>query len=74
MTRKLNVAVQMDPMTTVKIDADSSFALMLTAQERGYRLWHYEVRHMARREGVGKPGAPREDRLIARARPRGSAW
>ena len=69
MTRPLNVAVQMDPMTTVKIDADSSFALMLTAQERGYRLWHYEVRHMSLREGVGKPGAAREDRLIARARP-----
>jgi glutathione synthase len=69
MTRPLNVAVQMDPMTTVKIDADSSFALMLTAQERGYRLWHYEVRHMSLREGVGKPGAAREDRLITRARP-----
>jgi glutathione synthase len=69
MARKLNVAVQMDPMTTVKVDADSSFALMLTAQARGHRLWHYEVRHMSLREGVGKPGASREDRLMARARP-----
>jgi glutathione synthase len=69
MARSLNVAVQMDPMTTVNIDGDSSFALMLTAQERGHRLWHYEVRHLSLREGVGKPGAKREDRLFARARP-----
>ncbi|OJY70192.1 MAG: glutathione synthase [Rhodospirillales bacterium 70-18] len=69
MARPLNVAVQMDPMTTVNIDGDSSFALMLSAQERGHRLWHYEVRHMSLREGVGKPGATREDRLFARARP-----
>jgi glutathione synthase len=42
----LKTAVQMDPMTTVDIDADSSFALMLEAQSRGHSLWHYEVRHM----------------------------
>jgi glutathione synthase len=45
----LKVAVQMDPMETVKIDADSTFALMLEAQRRGHQLWHYEVRHMALR-------------------------
>jgi len=42
----LKVAVQMDPMTTVDIDGDSSFALMLEAQARGHALWHYEVGHM----------------------------
>ncbi len=42
----LRVAVQMDPMTTVDIDADSTFALMLEAAARGHTLWHYEVRHM----------------------------
>jgi glutathione synthase len=42
----LNVAVQMDPMTTVDIDADSTFYLMLEAAARGHRLWHYEVRHL----------------------------
>jgi glutathione synthase len=45
----LKVAVQMDPIETVKIDADSTFALMLEAQKRGHQLWHYEVRHMALR-------------------------
>ncbi len=42
----LKVAVQMDPMTTVDIDADSTFYLMLEAQFRGHALWHYEVRHL----------------------------
>ena len=35
----LKVAVQMDPIETVKIDADSTFALMLEAQKRGHQLW-----------------------------------
>jgi glutathione synthase len=70
MARALKVAVQMDPMETVNIDGDSTFALMLEAQARGHTMWHYEVRHMALREGVRKPhGAKREERLFARARP-----
>jgi glutathione synthase len=39
----------MDPMQTVNVDADSTFALMLEAERRGHRLWHYEVRQMAQR-------------------------
>ena len=39
----LNIAVQMDPMSTVDIDGDSTFFLMLEAQARGHSLWHYEV-------------------------------
>ena len=65
----LKVAVQMDPIETVAIDADSTFALMLSAQERGHKLWHYEVRHLSFREGVTRQGGPREERLMARARP-----
>jgi glutathione synthase len=42
----LKVAVQMDPMTTVDIDGDSTFALMLEATARGHALWHYEVGQM----------------------------
>ena len=37
----LTVAVQMDPIETVNIGGDSTFALMLAAQARGHRLWHY---------------------------------
>ncbi len=37
----LRVAVQMDPMESISIAGDSSFALMLSAQARGFRLYHY---------------------------------
>ena len=67
MARALKVAVQMDPIETINIDADSTFALMLEAQRRGHSLWHYEVRHLALREGVKHQGERREDRLFARA-------
>jgi glutathione synthase len=59
----------MDPMETINITGDSTFALMLEAQARGHSLWHYEVRHMALREGVKGLGQEREERLFARARP-----
>jgi glutathione synthase len=69
MADKLKVAVQMDPIEHINIDADSTFALMLEGQKRGHALWHYEVRHMALREGVKRQGERREERLMARARP-----
>lgn len=67
--RSLKIAVQMDPLETIKIDADSTFALMLAAQARGHKLWHYEVAQLTMREGVLKEGAPRDQRVFARARP-----
>jgi glutathione synthase len=69
MARPFRVAVQMDPIETINIDADSTFALMLEAQARGHRLWHYEVRHMTLREGCPQETGRRDDRLFARARP-----
>ena len=42
----LKIAVQMDPMHSIDISGDSTFALMLEAQARGHALWHYEVPHM----------------------------
>jgi glutathione synthase len=67
MARPLKVAVQMDPIESINIDADSTFALMLEAQARGHALWHYEVRHMALKEGVSRPDdGRREERLFAR--------
>jgi glutathione synthase len=39
----LRVAVQMDPIETININGDSSFALMLAAQARGHRVYHYDV-------------------------------
>ncbi len=37
----LTVAVQMDPLAGINIAGDSTFALMLSAQSRGHRLFHY---------------------------------
>jgi glutathione synthase len=51
MARALRVAVQMDPIESINIDADSTFALMLEAQARGHALWHYHVRDLALRGG-----------------------
>jgi glutathione synthase len=39
----LTVAVQMDPIETINIAGDSSFALMMSAQERGHEVYHYLV-------------------------------
>ena len=47
----LRVAVQMDPMENINIAGDSSFHMMLAAQVRGHRLWHYDVRTLALDEG-----------------------
>lgn len=37
----LRVAVQMDPLESINIAGDSTFAIMLGAQKRGHKLWHY---------------------------------
>src|SRR5688572_15306162 len=37
----LRVAVQMDPLERINIAGDSTFAIMLGAQARGHRLYHY---------------------------------
>lgn len=42
----LKAAIQMDPMEAINIAGDSSFALMLSAQERGHSLFHYDVRDL----------------------------
>lgn len=47
----LRVAVQMDPLETIKIAGDSSFALMEKAQQRGYSVMHYDVKSLALDEG-----------------------
>jgi glutathione synthase len=47
----LAVAIQMDPIETINIDADSTFVLALEAQARGHALFHYLPQHLALREG-----------------------
>ncbi|NCP22762.1 MAG: glutathione synthase [Erythrobacter sp.] len=60
----LCVAVQMDPLETIKIAGDSSFALMEAAQARGHTLFHYDVGSLA----WESDGSPR-GRITAIARP-----
>jgi len=43
----LTVAIQMDPMESVDIAADSSFAMALEAQARGHRLFHYRPQDLS---------------------------
>ena len=55
----LAVAIQMDPVETIDIDADSTFVLALEAQKRGHALFHYLPSKLTLRHG----------RVIAKARP-----
>ena len=56
---KLRVAVQMDPLESINIAGDSTFAIMLGAQARGHRLFHYAAEELSWHGG----------RLWAMARP-----
>ena len=51
MTKPLTVAFQMDPMETLGIGGDSTFALMLSAQARGYALYHYAADQLSYCDG-----------------------
>src|SRR6476469_2519498 len=53
----LRVAVQMDPLEKINISGDSTFALMLSAQERGHRLYHYLVDALTYEQGRLYAGA-----------------
>ena len=55
----LIVAIQMDPIEAIDIDADSTFLMALEAQARGHCLYHYLPQDLALNNG----------RVIAGARP-----
>ena len=55
----LRVAVQMDPLESINIAGDSTFAIMVGAQARGHALYHYAPEALSYRDG----------RLWAEARP-----
>lgn len=48
----LAVAVQMDHISTISIDGDTTFALCLEAQARGHRLYHYTPDRLSMRDGA----------------------
>ena len=47
----LKVALQMDPIGQVNIDADSTFRIAIEAQERGHELFYYTPDRLSLREG-----------------------
>ncbi len=55
----LRVAIQMDPVEGVDIEVDTTWLIMMTAQDRGHAQWVYDFRTLALEEG----------RLFCRARP-----
>jgi glutathione synthase len=57
---KLKIAVQMDPIESVNIAGDSSFALMEAAQARGHTLYEYHVESLTLNA---------DDRLMAECAP-----
>jgi glutathione synthase len=48
---RLNVAVQMDPIERISIRGDSTFALLLKAQERSHALSYYTPDRLVLRDG-----------------------
>ena len=53
----LRVAVQMDPLEKINISGDSTFALMLSAQGRGHKLYHYLAEDLTFHDGRLYAGA-----------------
>jgi glutathione synthase len=47
----LRVAVQMDPLEAINIAGDSTFAIMLKAQDLGHKLYHYLPADLSYAEG-----------------------
>ncbi|MEP3655743.1 MAG: glutathione synthase [Litorimonas sp.] len=54
-----HVAFQMDPMESVDINGDTTFALAEAAQARGWTMWEYGPEHLSYAQG----------HILARARP-----
>ncbi|MBA3525888.1 MAG: glutathione synthase [Pseudomonadota bacterium] len=47
----LRVAVQMDPLESIGIAGDSTFAIMLKAQQLGHELFHYLAQDLSYQDG-----------------------
>jgi glutathione synthase len=48
----LSVAIQMDPIQSIDIDGDSTFALALEAQARGHSLFYYLPKNLSLDKGI----------------------
>jgi glutathione synthase len=63
--KRLNLAVVMDPIEDIKPAKDTTLAMMLAAQRRGWNLSYLELKHLWLRDGVAlgraHPVAVRDD-------------
>ncbi|MCP4185170.1 MAG: glutathione synthase [Hyphomicrobiales bacterium] len=48
----LKIGIQMDHISTINIDSDSTFALSMEAQSRGHKLFHYTPDRLQYRGGM----------------------
>jgi glutathione synthase len=51
MKKHFKIAIQMDPLESINIKADSTYILALEAQKRGYRLFHYLPKNLIYENG-----------------------
>jgi len=47
----INLGIIMDPIETIKVSKDSSLAMLLAAQARGWNLWYMELNDLWLRDG-----------------------
>ncbi len=47
----LKIACQMDPIDSIEIDGDSTFAILLEAQKRGHEIFYYTPKNLALIDG-----------------------
>ena len=66
---KREVGVIMDPIGSIKIKKDSTFAMMLAAQRMGWRIWYMELGDLRLRGSLAE-GRMREVRVTDRS----NAW
>src|SRR5919112_2777469 len=64
-SRPLRALVVMDPIDEIKPAKDTTLAMLLAAQKRGWELWYAEQRDLWLRDGVAhgrvRPVAVRDD-------------
>ncbi len=56
---KLSLGVLMDPIDTIKIHKDSTFAMLLEAQRRNWNIWYFQQHNMTLEDGRVTAGAQR---------------
>ena len=49
--RAMSFAIQMDPVASIDISSDSTFAMGLEAQSRGHNLWYYTPENLSFNDG-----------------------